>query len=248
MDNFKERVRSNFDSAINTYDSHCIIQNAICDEAIALLIKYSHDFSGIADFACGTGESTKKLIDSIGYKQCYAIDFAENLLNTAKEKLSNQAECILSDFDKNIFDAGQLDLVFCNMGLQWSLNLANTIKLFSHYLSGNGLMLFSVPIDNNFPEIKQSFKLKSLSKQQIELALDAAGLSLVEYKQKTYKQRFLDSYEVLRSIKNVGANYNMQLNSNVSIGLSRAHIKQLFVNPHLPTLTYEIGVFLASKR
>ncbi len=248
-DNFEkiQRIKSNFNHSVDTYDSHCTVQNAVCDEAIELLIKYSNSFNCIADFACGTGESTKNLIENVNYRKCYAVDFSEKLLNTAKGKLDHQVEFILSDFDHSLFDDDHLDLVFCNMGLQWSINIANTIKLFSHYLSNNGLMLFSVPLEGNFPEIKELYKLKSLSQQQIVKALEAADLSLIEYKQQIYKQRFLDSYGALRSIKNVGANYNMRLSKKISVGLSRSHIKELFVNPNIPTLTYEIGVFLAKK-
>lgn len=63
----KERIKRSFNRAVNTYDQHCFIQNKVSDIALDRLVSYQGNFSRIADFACGTGESTKRLVDRVNY-------------------------------------------------------------------------------------------------------------------------------------------------------------------------------------
>src|SRR3990167_1493861 len=135
----KLNIRSNFNKAAATYDQYCKIQNEICDYSIEMLLHHDRHFDYIADIACGTGESTKKLIQTVRYNQCVAIDFSENLLIQAKKKLNNNAiTFICSDFDFPIFKKPFFDLIFCNMGLQWSFGFYKTIGWLHQYLLTNG--------------------------------------------------------------------------------------------------------------
>ena len=130
----KQKIQLSFNRSYETHDRYCAIQNKICEQSIKLLLKFSNQFEKISDFACGTGESTKRLINNVRYDTCYAIDFAETLLNVAKTKFRSNVKPILCDFDELIFDEKYLDLVFCNMGLQWSLNLTSTLDKFNFYI------------------------------------------------------------------------------------------------------------------
>ena len=66
----KVKLQTNFNKAAPSYDQNCTIQNEICKQSIELLLLYENHFNYIADFACGTGESTKQLIQSVNYQQC----------------------------------------------------------------------------------------------------------------------------------------------------------------------------------
>src|SRR3989338_7278623 len=142
----KIKIKYNFNKACKTYDNHCDVQNKICEKTIQLLLNHKNYFEITGDFACGSGESTKQLINYIQYKKCYGIDFSENLLNNAKNKLSG-IEFILSDFDDIIFEDESLDLIFSNMGLQWSIDLQKTFSVLTRYLKKDGLIVFSLPIN-----------------------------------------------------------------------------------------------------
>ena len=130
MVNLKSAIKRQFDKSFDTYDRYCSLQNEVCDHSIQLLKKQATDFEVMADFACGTGESTLRLIERITHRQCYAIDFSDKLLSVAAHKLPSTVHPILFDFENNLFEAQTLDLIFCNMGLQWALDLEKTFKLF----------------------------------------------------------------------------------------------------------------------
>jgi malonyl-CoA O-methyltransferase len=244
----KEKIRKNFDKACKTYDAHCNIQNIVCDKSIELLLKYNRDFFSIADFACGTGESTSKLINHIHYHTCYAIDFSEKLLSVAKDKLPEHIQFFLTDFDNQILFDDQLDLIFCNMGLQWSFDLLTTMKLLHQYLYKHGLLLFSIPNYPNFPEIKEQYKLKTHEHEEVIKMLNLAGFKLIKSKRTAITEKFNNPIEALKPLKNTGVNCGNIFKNFNRKGLSKKFINNIFTDNNLVTLTYNIGIYLAKKK
>lgn len=239
-------MQANFNRACKTYDQHCSVQNKICHASITLLLKHASNFKVISDLACGTGESTRQLIDNIEYQTCYAIDFAEKLLNQAKSKLPADIKLVLSDFDALSFIDEEVDLVFCNMGLQWSLNLANTLSCFNKSLRWKGWLIFSMPIFGNFPELKDEYKLEMLTHEEITKTLENADFELVEHAMHIYCEQFPTPYAALQSIKKVGANTTMIQHKTQRI--SREEIHTMFIDPKVSNLTYQIGIYVARKK
>jgi len=244
----KEKIRNNFDKACQTYDTHCDIQNNICENSIELLLKYNRNFFSIGDFACGTGESTLKLINSVHYHSCYAVDFSEKLLSVAKSKLPNHVRFFLADFDHKILFGDQLDLIFCNMGLQWSFDLLNTLKLFHEYLYKNGLIIFSMPIYPNFPEIHEQYKLKTHDHAEIIKMLNLANFKLINYKRTDITEKFNSTIEALKPLKYTGVNCGNIFKNFNRKGLSKRFLNNIFTENNLFTLTYNIGIYLAKKK
>lgn len=245
----KQKIYTHFNRCANYYDNNCTIQNTICEHTIGLLIKNHRKFNCIIDLACGTGESTKKILQTINYKKCYAIDLAENLLYIAQNKLNNyeNIEFFQGDIDNKLFKTSIADLVFCNMGLQWSENLYNAINLLYHYLDKNGLFIFSIPISGNFPEINSPFKPNLLDHKTILQILSKNHFSLVEYKLKTFYTQFENQLDALKSLKSVGANYNKSSERRLQ-GLSKIKLENIFVSPENAQLTYKIGIYLAARK
>ena len=151
----KKRIKACFNKAWKSYDEHCSVQKRVCKMAIEALREQRLRYDIIADFACGTGVSTQLLLSNLESKSIYAIDFSERLLEVAKKKNKNNLNMhyILEDFDSLIFADNYLDLAFCNMGLQWSLNLENTLNIISGYLRGTGMLAFTIPMAGTFQEL-----------------------------------------------------------------------------------------------
>lgn len=238
----KEKIRSCFNSAWETYDKHCAVQRKICKDCIDLIPCFGNYFNTIADFACGTGISTQHLVTHVKYKTCYAIDIAENLLAIANEKLINKdIKFILSDFDNPVFGENYLDLIFCNMGLQWSLDLEATLNLFNFYLNKSGLMIFSIPIEGNFPEIKKPHKNAMHKIEVVKKILEKTHFKVLRFCKKTYVEKFNSPHHALSSIKAIGANCLFSPKENKLLGLSRNHM----IKSNQPTLTYQVAIFMA---
>lgn len=245
----KGKIRNNFNRAASTYDQHCSVQNTICQHSIRLLLKHRIVFNNIADFGCGTGESTFHLMKYIKFNRCYATDFAEQLLAVAQSKFPDDVKInwIHGDFDQHIKINTPLELIFCNMGLQWSVDVSKAINLWHQYLKNNGLLLFSIPMAGNFPELRANCKPTFLTHLEIIDILSINNWQLVDFEFKHLKIKFKNSFETLNSLKAVGANYSKTMHQIVQ-GLSTINYKQIFLNPNLNQLTYEIGIYLAKKK
>lgn len=241
----KESIKRSFNRAVTRYDQHCLVQNETAEKAIKMLKGYKRHYSHVADFACGTGESTVRLIRSIQYHQCTAIDFAESALSLATNKLSYRDDIgfVLGDFDEVVFSNPCLDLIFCNMGLQWSADLPLALARFNRYLLPSGVMLISIPIRGNFPEINKDYKLSLLSHDEIIEAINKQNITLLQSELTSTVIRLNSQFELLKSLKNVGANYN-KLKPTSNRGLSRINFDAIFKEVGNKKLTYNIGIYL----
>ncbi len=248
IDPIKQRIRNTFNRSALTYDQYCAVQNTICRQSIQLLLNHQKVFDSIADFGCGTGESTRLLVKYVDFNHCYAMDFAERLLAIAQKKLSHisKIDWIQSDFDHAIKIPKPLELIFCNMGLQWSSDISKTIKLWHQYLNDHGLIVFSIPLAENFPELKKSFTPIFLNHNAVVDILKINGWHVVTQEFKYITVQFNNQFEALKALKATGANYNKSTHYEMQ-GLSPIKLDQIFVSPNLNQLTYEIGIYLARK-
>lgn len=244
---YKNKIKHHFNKSYRTYDAYCQVQNNVSQCALKLLQRHASYCEKIADFACGTGESTLKLINHIQYEQCYAIDFSDKLLNIAINKLPHTVQCILSDFEDVLFQNNFLDLVFCNMGLQWSFDFNKTLSLLNHYLKNSGYFIFSIPICDNFPEMKSEFKFQQFSSKYIIRGLKDNGFNLIDNSIYINVQSFQSHYQALKSLQAVGANFSPGLTVH-SKGLKKMNVRELFIENNVsPQLTYCIGIYLCQK-
>jgi hypothetical protein len=132
------------------------------------------------------------------------------------------------------------------MGLQWSLNLGETLSLFNHYLTRNGYFSFSMPVAGNFPEMKAEFKSLHLSSEQIIHVLNNTEFKLVAHCSYKNVQLFESYYHALKSLQKIGANFSSKFNNK---GLKRVNVREIFLeNCITPQLTYHIGIYLCQKQ
>jgi len=242
----KTKIKTCFNKAWKTYDGNCSVQKTVCEKAIEMLKQYRHQYANVVDVACGTGVSTQCLAGQIECHTLYAIDFSERLLAVAKEKnLRYPVEWIGADFDDNIFEPGSQDLVFCNMGLQWSLNLKKTLALFYEYLHNAGVCAFTMPLSGTFPEIQESHKNIFHSKEAVSVFLKACGFNELYFQEEYFQERFSSQMHAIDSIKHIGANCLM---SNKNRGLRTSRTTGIFVNNSIRSLSYMIGIFIAVKK
>ena len=133
------------------------------------------------------------------------------------------------------------------MGLQWSTNLPSTLRLFSLYLAQNGIMIFSLPIDNTFQELRHDYKNTNYRHNEITSLVEQQGLKVIKMAKIQHIQSFNSAIDAIQSIKAVGANSaNFNRNSIKSL-LTRSSIEKMFKNNHKFTLSYDIGIFLCKK-
>src|SRR5689334_2480358 len=100
----KKYIIDAFNKASGTYTEYSTLQIAVCRALIKLLNPRLLHKKNIVDFACGTGTSTKMLIDSDKSGKYYAIDFADKALTIAQNSLSGlNVTFLLGDYNDQHF-------------------------------------------------------------------------------------------------------------------------------------------------
>jgi trans-aconitate methyltransferase len=157
-----------------TYDNISTIQ-----EQFALKLIQLRNWTGkeiVMDAGCGSGRVTKILAKEIPNKKIYAIDIDVNMIDKAKDNLSQfeNVTIINSDLlDLNLqIISSKVDVIFSNAALHWILNHQKLFNTFFELLNQNGQLLIQCGGYGNlkkaisiFNKIKDSEKFKDYFKE-----------------------------------------------------------------------------------
>jgi len=239
----KNKVRHQFNRAASTYDHNNHIQIQALIRILKCIVKRRKQFKTVIDLGCGTGESTVGLLNTIQYEYMLAVDIADQLLDLAVKKCDGyQVQFLNADFDAVNFKNNCFDLMMINMGLQWSLQLPQTLKQLSNSLQVGGILAFTMPLVGTFIELAADKTNPFVHGEHMIHLLATLGFSQIEFKTYIEQQRFESEVLRLKSIKAVGATTLLpKMNDNNNVLINHNHLA------HDPTLTYRIGIFIAIK-
>lgn len=208
-------IQKQFNRFASHYDENCWIQTHIGNELIARAQKYLSPASRVLDLGCGSGKITTAFANKT-FKQFFAIDYANDLLKIAEKRLQNFNTTILcADFNHIPLADQTIDLVFSNMTLQWSADIAETLNEIHRMLSARGILVFSLPIENTFYELRKSQDLLNntssenhfVTRESLLAHLKNSGYELLESEQQNITLTFDDIYELIHSFRKAGAGY-----------------------------------------
>lgn len=234
------KISRAFDHAANSYDEHAELQMTVGKNLISYLP--SHQFTQAIDLGCGTGAITRELIDSCNIEHLHAIDTSISSLTVAHDRLNNENIKIHHmNFDLSLPEYS-FDLIFANMALHWSLNLAALVARIDKSLATNGVLAFSIPLDHTFADLVPHFSVNHfLSMNDVNALFNNLNSSLVFAKQETIALQFTDTLSALRYIKRIGASHVTTVRNKEFTG------KTALSAIDIRTLTYQIGYFIARK-
>ncbi|QIB68892.1 class I SAM-dependent methyltransferase [Aminipila butyrica] len=110
----KEKSKNAFNQQAATYDEDIKGQHAR-NLYPTLLAKLSGvDFHTILDLGCGTGAVMQAILQDFPDTRVYGIDISENMLQKAKEKLTDKASLILGDSEHLPYENEMFEVVYCN--------------------------------------------------------------------------------------------------------------------------------------
>lgn len=98
----------------------------------------------IIDIGCGSGMSTIVLRKKWESAEIIGVDYSENMLNKAKERIED-VTWIKKDCSKPIKDLGKFDIVFSNAFLQWIKNQEEFLVNTRDIISENGILAMQIP-------------------------------------------------------------------------------------------------------
>lgn len=248
----KYKIQQSFNRASLTYDEYSYPQQMIGCKFIHLIRQYLSECESIIDLGCGSGIVTEQLAQALKYKQFYAIDIADQLINRAKKRLTSYpVEYFQDDFENLSFKNNLFSLIFSNMALQWSPTLYTTLQYIREFMPSNGLLAFTIPLAGTFSELVSASRNHFYSLETIQLYLMNAGYEPLHCDKQSLTIAFDSWIKALRSIKATGANYlfkrkNKSLSGKGLLsGNGSAHHGQHLTK--IKSLSYHVGYFIARK-
>ena len=256
----KEAVKASFSKAADHYDQFAELQREIGHHLFGLMPVNVKQSTSILDLGCGTGYFSALLRDVSIKASLTCFDLSPQMLQrTAQRKLS-QCRYIEGDIDAQPFTAGQFDLIFSNLVLQWSEQLSLSLQQTNQALNNGGNLCFSTLLDGSLFELQQAWKSVDsavhvnhfLTKEQVLIAVKLAGYQRVNIFTETRIKKYTDVISVLKALKGIGANHvhdrdtkqtsNRQLLKQLELGYQPFKDQDGYYN-----LSYQVCYIIAQK-
>ena len=223
----KERIRLSFDKAARTYDSAAAVQRAICRQLLAGLTTTS-PVERWLDAGCGTGFALALLKDRFPEATFpLLLDLSQAMLRHVEQSCGR----IAGDLEHLPLPAASLDLFWSSLSLQWC-SLPRSLQEARRVLRPTGTLAIATLGRETFKELRQAFAgvdthrhtLDFHTAEEVGQQAAQAGFVAVDVKNQPETVFFPDLRQLLKSVKNIGAN---QLGEGRRTSLmSRRHFEQ----------------------
>jgi malonyl-CoA O-methyltransferase len=210
----QKKVQQAFSNAAFQYDFLTPLHKDIGRD----LLKKLHDVESaefILDVGMGTGWLTERLKSYYSASRIVGIDFAPGMIAQARRE-EHDFSIVQGDALKLPFKERSFDVIVSNLAYQWVDDLPRAFQLLYSRLQDDGHLVMSVFGHETFRELfdvlrqargEEDLAVKRLAtKEQIGEALHQAGFRDVVMDYEHIQIRFENMMELIRWIKNIGAN------------------------------------------
>ena len=224
----KDDVAKRFSGAAGQYDEIANIQAQIATAALAR-VPQQHVNKAL-DIGCGTGRHTQRL-GRIATTTT-GLDLAAGMVEQAQQNYP-VIHFVQGDAEQLPWQSAAFDLVFSSMALQWCRCPQAALAEISRVLHHGGRAELAIMVDGSFAELRRASRAAGVSLQINELftasdwlaALSQTGLKYGAHELVEYSDEFDGIWQLLRSIKGVGAGSSAQ--GAKRQGLTRKALNQL---------------------
>lgn len=153
------RIRRRFDAAAAGYDEHAALFEEVGSRLLERLDGLKFDPERIVDLGCGTGHHTLALRERYPNAQLLAFDSAQGMLDQARKRRGRwrkRFEPVRADFDALPLADASVDLVYANLSMQWSTDLAAALAGLRRIMRPRGLLLMTLPGPDTLVELQRA--------------------------------------------------------------------------------------------
>jgi malonyl-CoA O-methyltransferase len=259
---FQNRIQKAFSSSARSYDDLSAMQYAVGQDLLRKIPRKKM-YPRILDIGMGTGRLTHELSSLFPRAQLVGIDFAQGMLDLARENYSSFSP-VCGDAAALPFQAEVFDLVVSNLAYQWVDDLPSTFSQCYRSLRRGGILCLAVFSRETLKELftclqesllygngEQELGIQRLpTAEQFTVAIKGAGFSSLVMEQKILSSYFVDMFALVRWLKDTGANIR---GNNMFLGKSRltlanAYYQKHYSHPQGIYASFETIWITASKR
>lgn len=247
-------VQRSFNRAGGSYDAAAGLQREVSGELLERLKFFPLAPQRILDLGAGTGVATLRLRQLYPRSQVVAIDLAEHMLHMARrrQRLWRRFSLLCADASSLPLGSGSIDLVFCNLMLQWCDQPARVFAEVRRVLKPGGLMLYSSFGPETLRELRAAWSAADLHPHvsqfpdmpQLAAAMSQGGFIEPVIDIETRVRHYGTVRELMSELRSLGARNATANRQRGLMGRSRLHTmtqayEALRVARGLPA-TYEI--------
>ena len=160
----KNAIRSSFDRAASSYDHHAVLQREIESRLLERIEFRRHEPATILDLGCGTGSASRTLAGQFPQANVIALDWAPAMLRKSGETEANGQQSagsvsrLCADMHSLPLATRSADLIFSNLALQWSYDLAAVFREFRRIMKADAMLVFTCFGPDTLHELKQAWR------------------------------------------------------------------------------------------
>lgn len=201
----KDLVKLRFENSFPTYDSHALVQREMAQKLSEYILTHcGNEYKKVLEIGCGTGFFTRHIVEDMNIKKLLVNDISPEVIGYV-EKITPYCNYLIGDMEHIIFE-NKFDIVASNAAFQWAEDLEAMIKRFYNVLKPNGVLAFTTFGERNFEQMTKISDRKLMYKSIDELADMFGGFEIKIIKHEICEMEFNTPTDVLRHIKNIGAN------------------------------------------
>ncbi len=206
----KRLVARSFGMAATTYDAVAGLQRSVGNGLLAKLAPSVRP-RRVLDVGAGTGYFSLALAHRFPEAQVLALDIAEGMLRQARQRFPGA--CIVADAEALPLASASVDILFCNLAIQWSSCLRTTFAEFRRVLRPGGQLLFSTLGSGTLRELREAWAEVDGHTHVNEFAdiamvascLEAAGWPCADLHGECRRLDYPDVMSLMRELKRLGA-------------------------------------------
>jgi len=207
----KQAVADSFSKAASHYDQFAQLQRDIGQQLFDNIdIKKTNN---IVDLGCGTGYFSEKLVAKFPQSAVTCFDLSEVMLAQVKKRHIANVCYQQGDIDQLPFTQNSLDLIYSNLVVQWSSDLAHCLGQIKNSLKQGGKAYLSTLLFGSLNELTQAWKSVDqyphtnsfLDLQTVQKNVAQLGFSEMQLRTETRTLHYENVIEVMRALKGIGA-------------------------------------------
>jgi malonyl-CoA O-methyltransferase len=213
-------VRRSFDRAANSYDAAAALQREVAARLFERLEHFAPELEPgpqrVLDLGCGTGQGSAALADRFPAASVIALDWSRGMLSRWRQVMGPERRscfAVNADMHRLPLASRSVDLVFCSLALQWSMEESAVFDEVRRILRPGGLFLFSSFGPDTLEELRAAWALvddrphvnRFADMHDLGDALVRAGYRDPVVDSEHLRLTYSDPLAVMRELKALGA-------------------------------------------
>lgn len=149
-------IERRYDQSAGAYDRHDALEREIGERLLERAAFARVVPRRIVDIGCGTGRGSRALKARYGEALVIGLDLSRRMLQRlqARSIADQPLYAVQADLARLPLAARCVDIVFCNLALQWAVDFERALQEFRRVLRPEGMLLFSVPGPDSLRELR----------------------------------------------------------------------------------------------